>query len=203
MWQALREEGWFRQAFYIPLWEHGGGLSLYENLSPERRAQAEVPLDLRRSLGRVLERRIAIEGGGPVREDRMLPIPFKETFRFWRGRWVFESHGRPASLERDSEVPQGGSSLRLTKQGRDAAPYLTQVYLPRVEMQPEGSYEASLWLRAEPGAEVELTFSQKQAPFGFCGLAAKLAADGEWRQHTVRFQVTGEGCTPDKTRLSL
>ena len=110
LWQALREKGRFRQAFYIPLWEHGGWLSLYENLSPERRAQAEVRLDLRRSLGRVLERRIAIEGGGPVGDGRLLPIPFAETLRFWRGRWVFESHGQAASLERDSDVPQGGAS---------------------------------------------------------------------------------------------
>lgn len=136
-------------------------------------------------------------------EAPFIQPPFVDTFDAPLTRWQLETHSGRATIRLAREGPERTGALVLFKPGVDADSSNTQVYLPAIDTEAGASYDVSVRLRAEGIAEAWLSFEQRYAPYGPCGLWQPVALSSEWTTVTARFTAEGPGCGHDMNRLTI
>jgi hypothetical protein len=146
-----------------------------------------------------------------VEEFRQLPLPV------WQMRppdsistldppcrWFLDDQsGQNVRVKLGGHGPEGSSSLIIEKPRADQDAWKTQVWLPRLELQPGAKYRASVWLKAEHASFVRLELGQRTAPYHVCGFSTPLAVDTEWTKFTLSFRATGHDCGAENNRFSI
>jgi hypothetical protein len=141
----------------------------------------------------------------PVTQARSpyIGIPYTERFTDWQDRWVLGQNGERAFLRPGPPTTDRGATAEVEKARLDPAPYLTQLFLPFVQLEPGRRYQLSFWIKSERRAELEVVLSNKRPPHAFCGFAEKFSATATWTRFSFPLQTAGEDCTPETNRLSF
>lgn len=132
-----------------------------------------------------------------------ISIPYTERFTDWQDRWMLAQHGERASLQPGPPSPNGGATVLVEKARMDPQPYLTQLFLPFVQVEHGRSYQLSFWVKSERAAELEAVLSTKRPPHEFCGFAEKFSVTATWTRFSLPLRLSGAGCTAETNRLSF
>jgi hypothetical protein len=189
----------------------GGGMIKYEVMENRSNSRRSATITVGNASFEISQARPAYTYLPFLEEFRQLPLPVWElrdpnpiSISDPPARWFLDNNSdHNATLRLAAGGPEGSSSLIIEKPKYDEQEWKTQVWLPRLKVEPAVAYEVSLWLKAEHATHVRLTLGQRVPPYHICGFSTPVAVGTDWKKSTMSFRVEEDGCDAEQNRLAV